>query len=658
MPPSPIRYECLASAPSGARAGLLHTRRGVVPTPTFMPVATHAHVRSLSMDEVAASGASIALANTYHLLLRPGPDVFERFRGIHQFMQWPGAVLTDSGGFQIFSMPGDREISEEGAHFKSPYDNHAHLLSPELSIATQQAIGSEIMMVLDVCIASTSGEGATREAMERTHRWALRSLAAKDAKPTGQALFGIVQGGVFPALRGESAGFLTGHPFDGFAIGGLAVGEAREELYETTGHTARLLPADRPRYLMGVGTPVDLVESVHRGVDMFDCIIPGKMAQQAYAYTFAGQLRVSRLEYRLADEPVDPTCLCPVCRKYSRGYLRHLAQGSHSLATRLLTVHNLWHYAALMQRMRTAILEGRWEAEYRALKEAVSPPSKGPRPTSASRDGVFQLVTLKGGARAVQHAGHGEVMHPVGPWEEANRLYVEQSKLAERLLVRTGEPLRILDVGLGAATNVVAALACATTLGNERLRPLEIVSLEEDLAPLRLALSDEQGFPFLAPWRTACEVLMRDGSWEGPGLTWRLLLGDARETVEEAEGVYDLIFFDPFSPENNPALWTVGFLKQVKSRTRMQGALLLTYSSATPTRVALLLAGFFVGQGAPTGTRAETTAAATKPGLLDAPLGDRWLERWQRSSARGPHGAPFTPEVEAQVRAHPQFRKA
>jgi queuine tRNA-ribosyltransferase len=324
---------------------------------------------------------------------------------------------------------------------------------------------------------------------------------------------------VLPALRTQSAAFLTGHPFDGFAIGGLAVGEARELLYDITAHTAKLLPADRPRYLMGVGTPIDLIEAVNAGVDMFDCIIPGKMAQQAYAYTFEGQLRLSRTEFRLADAPLDPTCGCPTCRTYTRGYLRHLAQGSHHLSSRLLTVHNLWHYRALMKRMRTAIVEGRWAQEYRTLKDALAPRTSVPRPVDGGRRGDFTLVTLKSGARAVQHVGHGEVMHPVGPWDEANRLYVEQVHLGKRLSTRTQEPFRILDIGLGAAANAAAALSCAAALGNQLVRPMEIVSLELDLAPLTLALEDLGGFSFLAPWRAACEALVRDGSWEGQGVS-------------------------------------------------------------------------------------------------------------------------------------------
>ncbi len=370
---SPLRFELHATAAEGARAGTLHTRRGPTLTPTFMPVGTHAHVRSMAAGEIAAAGATVMLANTYHLLLRPGVEVLNHFKGVHDFMKWPRAVLTDSGGFQIFSLPAERQISEEGAHFKSPFDNHPHLISPETSIATQQAINSEIMMVLDVCIPSTSDFAATREALDVTHRWALRSLAARDARDTGQAVFSIVQGALFPELRTESAQFLTQHPFDGFAIGGLAVGETRDQLYAMTEHCTKLLPVEKPRYLMGVGTPIDLVECVHRGVDMFDCIMPGKMAERGYAFTFEGRLRMTRSEYRLSDAPLEAGCPCPTCRTYSRGYLRHLAHGDHALSTRLLMTHNQWHYQLLMKRMRNAILENRWPARIRNADEGAAP---------------------------------------------------------------------------------------------------------------------------------------------------------------------------------------------------------------------------------------------------------------------------------------------
>jgi tRNA U34 5-methylaminomethyl-2-thiouridine-forming methyltransferase MnmC len=287
-------------------------------------------------------------------------------------------------------------------------------------------------------------------------------------------------------------------------------------------------------------------------------------------------------------------------------------------------------------------------------------PSQNEAPGSnpSARDGDFELVTLRNGSRAVRHLGHGEVMHPsVGPWQEALRLYVEQPRLAERLR-QPGPPLVILDVGLGAATNAVAALSCARELGPERRRVLELVSLEADLAPLRLALADPAGFPFLQPFREAAQALMRDGLWEGEGIRWRLLLGNAIPHLEQALPPAELVYFDPFSPASNPEMWTEGVLSRVRARCREDedGALLITYSAATPTRVTLLLAGFYVGAGVSTGTKGETTVAATRLQSLEAPLGARWLERWRRSSSRAPHGAPLTPEVEARLLEHPQWR--
>ena len=281
-----------------------------------------------------------------------------------------------------------------------------------------------------------------------------------------------------------------------------------------------------------------------------------------------------------------------------------------------------------------------------------------PVPEVNPRDGDFEVVTLRNGARAVRHLGHGEVMHPsVGPWQEALRLYVEQPRLAERLR-QPGPPLVIHDVGLGAATNAVAALTCARALGAEQRRTLEVVSFEVDLAPLRLALADAAGFPFLQPFREAAEALMRDGVWEGEGVRWRLLLGDAVPHLDGALPVADLVYFDPFSPASNPDMWTEGVLARVRRHCREdgEGTLLLTYSAATPTRVTLLLAGFYVGAGVSTGTKGETTVGATRRESLDLPLGARWLERWKRSSSRAPHGAQLTPEVETRVLAHPQWR--
>jgi queuine tRNA-ribosyltransferase len=345
---------------SRARRGTLRTSRGTVETPVFMPVGTRATVTGIAPDELTALGASIILANTYHLLLRPGPDQFRRVGGIHSFMRWPGLVLTDSGGYQIFSLPDERTMSEDGARFRSYIDGRFYQLSPESSIQMQTAIGSDIMMVLDECIAATAQESEGRAAMERTHRWALRSLAAR-TNPE-QALFAIVQGGLVPSLRQESARFLADQPFDGYAIGGLAVGDTRAQREDMTAFAADLLPAATPRYLMGVGTPPDLLVAIGCGVDMFDCVIPTRLAWQGTGFTSTGRVRVTRGAHQASDEPLDVACTCSTCRTYTRAYLHHLMKCSEPLGPRLLSIHNLHYYLELMGQARAAIDAGVYAA--------------------------------------------------------------------------------------------------------------------------------------------------------------------------------------------------------------------------------------------------------------------------------------------------------
>jgi queuine tRNA-ribosyltransferase len=356
-------------AASRARRGTLTTPHGAVQTPAFMPVGTRATVTGLDPLEVAKLGAELILANTYHLLLRPGPELFRRVGGIGAFMRWPGPVLTDSGGYQIFSLPAQRTLDEHGARFRSYVDQRMHMLSPERSVEVQMAIGSDIMMVLDECIDSTADEARVRDAMERTHRWALRSLAAR-TEPD-RALFAIVQGGVSSALRRESAAFLTQHPFDGFAIGGLAVGDTRAERERITAFTAELLPDDRPRYLMGVGTPPDLLQAMLAGVDMFDCVLPTHMAWQGTAFTSTGRVKVTRSEYGTVDDPLDTECGCSTCARFTRSYLHHLFHCREPLGPRLLSVHNLHHYLALMHEARAAIDAGRFAAYARSKLEHI-----------------------------------------------------------------------------------------------------------------------------------------------------------------------------------------------------------------------------------------------------------------------------------------------
>lgn len=369
---------------SRARRGVLDTPHGQVDTPAFMSVGTRASVTGLTPADLREVGAQVVLGNTYHLLLRPGIELFRRVGGIHRFMRWDGPVLTDSGGYQIFSLSGDRVISEKGATFRSYTNQQKHMLSPERSIAVQTAIGSDIMMVLDVCVDARSDLPSTRAAMERTHRWALRSLAART--DPRQALFAIMQGGIFPELRRESAAFLTEHPFDGFAIGGLAVGDTRSEREEVTHMAAELLPADRPRYLMGVGTPPDLLHAMLAGVDMFDCILPTHLAWQGTAFTSTGRVKVSRELQADRDWPLDLTCGCSTCASFTRAYIHHLFKCGEPLGPRLLSIHNLYHYQQIMAEARGHIERGTYAAHARAKIEAIDRHEHSGRRIGAAKD--------------------------------------------------------------------------------------------------------------------------------------------------------------------------------------------------------------------------------------------------------------------------------
>jgi len=356
-------------ADSNARCGELETAHGTVQTPVFMVVGTRATVAALDPEDLKRVNTKVVLANTYHLLLRPGPELFRRVGGVHRFMQWSGPILTDSGGYQVFSLARDCVVTEKGARFKSYVDEQRYMLSPERSIEMQIALGSDIMMVLDVCIDSRADEATTRAAMERTHRWAKRSLDARGASK--QALFGIVQGGVHANLRRESAAVLTEMPFDGFAVGGLAVGDKREQREAMTELTADLLPASRPRYLMGVGTPPDLLNGMLAGIDMFDCVIPTMLASQGTAFASTGRVRLKRGGNSHDDGPIDTTCSCYTCQTFSRSYLHHLIKCNEPLGPRLLSLHNVHHYQDLMEDSRQAIAAGNFAAFAKSKLDAI-----------------------------------------------------------------------------------------------------------------------------------------------------------------------------------------------------------------------------------------------------------------------------------------------
>ena len=346
-----------------ARTGEVEFRRGKVPTPAFMPVGTYGSVKSVTPEEVATSGASMLLGNTFHLMLRPGTKTVRAHGGLHEFMNWSGPILTDSGGFQVFSLAALRKMSEEGVRFQSPVDGATVMLTPERSIEVQHDLNSDVTMVFDECTPYPATEDEARASMELSMRWAARCRTRfdelKSAEPErGEALFGIVQGGVYDPLRHESAERLIDIGFDGYAIGGLAVGETAEERNSVLEATAPKLPDAAPRYLMGVGLPLDIVAAVARGVDLFDCVIPTRHARNGHLFTSEGVVRIRNARHTEDLGPLDPDCECYTCQNYSRAYLRHLEKCGEMLGPRLGTIHNLYYYQKLMLRIRDAIQSG------------------------------------------------------------------------------------------------------------------------------------------------------------------------------------------------------------------------------------------------------------------------------------------------------------
>ncbi len=365
-----------------ARRGRLNFARGVVDTPAFMPVGTYGTVKALTPEEVAASGAQILLGNTFHLMLRPGTEIIRAHGDLHDFMHWPGPILTDSGGFQVWSLGQRRsgrgarlaKISEEGVRFQSPVDGRRVFMGPEESMQVQHELGADIVMIFDECTPYPASEAAARASMELSLRWAARSHAAHH-RLQGEdpaALFGIVQGGMYPALRAESLAGLVELGFDGYAIGGLSVGEPKGEMLAVLDALGPQMPAEAPRYLMGVGTPEDMVEAVRRGVDMFDCVLPTRNARNGHLFTRHGAVRIRHRRYAEDTRPVDPDCDCYTCRNYSRAYLRHLDRSGEILGPRLNTIHNLHYYQQIMAEMRAAIAAGGladWVRDFYALRQ-------------------------------------------------------------------------------------------------------------------------------------------------------------------------------------------------------------------------------------------------------------------------------------------------
>jgi queuine tRNA-ribosyltransferase len=382
MPESKFNFQ-LQHTDSSARTGELITPHGKALTPFFMPVATQATVKGLTPEEVRGVGAQVILSNAYHLYLRPGVETVSKLGGLHKFMGWDGPILTDSGGFQAFSMGPLRTVSDDGIKFRSHIDGSEHNFTPKLATANQEGLAPDIAMCFDQCIAYGATETEVRQAMDRTHRWAQDCFDVHQASPTGaasgQALFGIVQGGTFENLRDESARAISAIPFHGYAVGGLAVGENKEDMYRFTGQVTELLPQDKPRYLMGVGSPEDLVEGVARGIDMFDCALPTRVARNGSMFTPEGRVDISKARYAEQQGPLDETCDCYTCQNYSAAYLRHLFRAKELLGLRLASIHNLRFVLSLMERMRAAILENRFGSFHRDFMAAYKPANEAAR---------------------------------------------------------------------------------------------------------------------------------------------------------------------------------------------------------------------------------------------------------------------------------------
>lgn len=349
----------LLKTSSKARQGKLYFERGVVETPAFMPVGTYGAVKSLSPEDIKVTGAEILLGNTFHLWLRPGTEIIKMHGDLHDFMRWQGPILTDSGGFQVFSLGALRKLTEEGVTFRSPLDGAKVFLDPETSMQIQRDLGSDIVMCFDECTPYPATESEARKSMELSMRWALRSKVAHGNNPA--ALFGIIQGGMYEHLRDASLVALTEIGFDGYAIGGLSVGEPKSEMIRILNHLAHQMPNDKPRYLMGVGKPQDLIEGVRRGIDMFDCVMPSRNARNGHLFVKNGVIRIRNSQYKTDTSPLDDSCDCYTCRNFSRSYLHHLDKTKESLGARLNTIHNITYYQRLMKDIRNTLDKDRFE---------------------------------------------------------------------------------------------------------------------------------------------------------------------------------------------------------------------------------------------------------------------------------------------------------
>lgn len=662
-----------------ARAARFQTKHGEVLTPTFMPVGTQASVKTVEFADIEASGAQVVLGNTFHLFVKPGLETFKHFGSIHSFNTWKGPVLTDSGGYQVFSLRSRLKIEEEGAEFVHPLNLKTVFLSPEKSIEIQQVIGSDIMMVMDYCVPSTSDRDLARHALDVTHRWAKRSLDARNAgQPTGsnQALFGIIQGALFHDLRKESASFLSELNLEGYAIGGLAVGESKEEREEFCAFTADLMPVNKPRYLMGVGTPIDLLEAVAKGVDMFDCILPTSLAQRGVAFTWTGKLQVKHESNQLSNEPLDSECDCRTCKRYSRAYLYHLHKAGEPLGWQLLSLHNTFFYQSLMREMRKSILEDQFEQFYKTHRESLNRNRSTEKTTilqshvqvsaktiktsfTSEDESLYEVAIQPSGSATIRHRASRELMHSINnPLEEAKRIHVEQSRLRELLSSKDPkfQEIVIWDVGLGAASNAITAWQEIERFTREEpdlasTKSVQLLSFDITSEPLQIALQNLSLFPHLK--RDSVFAIQKSSYYKLPSfnMRWRYHEGDFFEESKTVPRPH-IVFYDPFSLNTDTAFWTKDGLQYLFDQVSSNPCVLTTYSHSTLVRAKMLAAGFYVGDGVSSGPKEATTIACTETMINhfhDSLLRSDWLAHWGRSGA-------FDSSIDHDVQKHAQWK--
>lgn len=618
-----IKLSILNRDPAGsARSCQVTTRKGTFETPQFMVVATRAALRHGDIECLESLGTQILLSNTFHLGLSPGRDVLKKVGGLHKWVGWDKTILTDSGGFQVFSLPGFRKITDQGVAFSSPNNQISLFMSPEESIAIQEAIGSDIMMQLDECVPSTSSRDVAARAMERSADWANRCLQARS--DSSAALFGIVQGACFEDLRRISADRLKSLPLDGYAIGGLAVGETKDERELFTATCTALLPQEKIRYLMGVGKPIDLVEAVHRGVDLFDCIIPQAWAQQGVGFSFQGELRLKKRRYQTDSQPIDESCACPTCQRYPRSYIHHLLINNEPSAAWLLTRHNLFHYHELLHRIRASLNNNSWHKRLQELRaglalrdgEPVRPSAPPPPPQKTE---PFQIGLGFEGNWTLKDLATGELMHAGRDGtREAEVLYLEGSKIQADL--EQGRACCVWDVGLGAGFNAMALVDLWDRIQKGTLR---IVSFENNPKVFQFVLRHTMQFPHVSDSRP--QKILTEGTIVEGDFRWDLCVGDFTSTLDDAPPP-DIIFFDPYSQGSQPDLWSVDLFARLREKLAGTRGRLLTYSASTQVRLKLLAAGFFVHAVASPGPQGEGTLATVDGDAKDVIASDWWAK--------------------------------